>query len=118
MGLPTNKEKEKVEEKKDDFFDGAPDGFEQIETNLKYWDFDAHPIFKGSYLREHLKGGEVSGYIFDDENGNDALIGASYNIQNALSKAKEGDFYMIQFLGKEKIPGGKSVNKFNVYKRK
>lgn len=117
MGLPTNKEKEGSPEK-DTFFDGVPEGYDQIETNLKYHDFDKAPIIKGSFLRLHYANNEVAGYVFDDENGNDLLVGASYNIVNAMSKAKEGDFYMIQFLGKEKIAGGKSVNKFNVYKRK
>lgn len=115
MGLPTQKEN-------DDFFDESKadieKDFEKIETRLKYYDFDKSPKFMGTYLRQHIADGEVAGYVFEDKTGNDVIIGASFNIVNALTKAKEGEIYLIHFLGKDKLPGGKTVNKFDVYRKK
>lgn len=73
----------------------------------KSWDSDSNEPGK-----EH-KAGDIIGYEFEDAKGDYHLIGASWAIEDAMSKVGSGDYLRITFLGQSKSKKG-NVNRFKV----
>lgn len=89
-----------------------------------YHDFNEVKVFvgyfKSIYESENKNTGECyNGYLFEDEQGNECLLGANYAIKKAVEEVPKAPLgtitlYRIEFKGKKKLTGGKSVNVFDI----
>ena len=98
----------------------------QIISGAEFFDFETNPTFSGRFesvvIREkdspdgQQKAGSIMGYLFTDINGDQHIIGASHQIEKALTAEHEGTgtYYLITFLGKGETAAGKPFNKFKV----
>jgi len=98
-------------------------------SGAEIWDFDANPEFNGVYKGVqlfpdgHEKEGEVLGFLFVDDLGESAIIGASHSIIKALETKIDGQtmvrdlknpYLSIRFLGKTVNGKGQSFNRFQI----
>lgn len=92
-------------------------------SGAAFHDFEASPEFTGTYLTpvvrekdgdENQKAGDVMGYLFADENGEETIIGNSHQVGKAIEQVKKGDLLYFQFLGKTQNSKGQQVNRFRV----
>lgn len=107
-------------------------------SGAEFYDFEEHgKIFAGSYHRPVIrekdgpnvannpneKAGTIMGYLFtqfvdfdtpEERAGQECIIGASEQITRAMEKAKEGDIYVFEYLGKTQNSKGQPVNRFRI----
>ncbi len=87
---------------------------------------DGQPIFIGEYVDTSKrfedqdpkegkgKKGDVNGYIFEDENGTQVVIGNSKAVVDAMGQVKEGDILGFKFLGQRKTRSKQNFNSFQI----
>lgn len=86
----------------------------------KYVEFtDVGDIIVGRYLartqvKSNVSDGVYFQYLFDSDEGLIKFHLGSATDGEAGAVMKSGEIYHIEFLGKEKIGGGKSVNKYQI----
>ncbi len=98
-----------------------------IISGADFFDFELRAVFSGKFehpvIREEdsqtnpeQKKGDVMGYQFEDINGDKHIVGASHQIEKALTAEGEGvgQYYRITFLGKGTTSSNKPFNKFKV----
>lgn len=106
-------------------------------SGADFHDFNEEPVFVGRYrgpvIREkdgpnvatnpNEKAGTVMGYKFTElldfdlpteKEGHDSIVGNSDQIKRGLEKAKDGEIYKIEFLGKTENSKKQPVNRFRV----
>lgn len=99
----------------------------QIISGADFFDFEKTAIFSGKFEsvvrreKDHptdftIKAGDVMGYLFTDKNGDQHIVGASHQIEKALTAENEGvgNYYKIEYLGKGTTAANKPFNKFRV----
>lgn len=91
-----------------------------------FWNWDENPVFNGKFIEPVLretddeetgqKAGTVMGYLFEDAQGETHIIGASYQIEKALTSKTVGvnDALRITFVNTKKLDGGRSVRRFKI----
>jgi len=108
---------------------GRPDG-EVLISGAEFWDFEESPIFIGKYMDKVIrekdgpnaatnpneKAGSVMGFKFEDEFGQEHIIGNSNSIQKALEKIgyNKNVILYIEFEGKTTLASGKPFNRFHI----
>lgn len=97
-----------------------------IITGAAFLELAAGESFSGKFLRPVLrekdspdgsqKAGSIMGYEFADVHGDIHIVGASHQIEKALTAEGEGigNFYKITFMGKEETSNGKPFNRYKV----
>jgi hypothetical protein len=98
-----------------------------IVSGADFFDFDLKPVFSGKFLHtvireadsetnKDFKKGDVMGYMFQDINGDDHIIGASHQITKALTAEDQGvgNYYKITYLGKGQTAKNQPFNKYEV----
>ena len=99
-----------------------------VQSGAEYYDFSQPGTeFSGKFLNPVLrdadhptetdkKKGDLLGFLFQDANGNETIIGASHAIEKALTKESEGvgRYYRITFLEKTQLDAGRTYNRFKV----
>jgi hypothetical protein len=98
----------------------------RIVSGASYHDFEATPIFVGTYIGEHHSEKveddfKVIGYDFITLDGEEVIISNSHSITKALDTEIDGTLVRelnkpleIQFLGKIMSANGKPFNRFSV----
>lgn len=96
-------------------------------TSAQFHNFDQTAIFVGSYLEESKrledqdpkdgkgKKGDVNGYIFMDEDGNQSIIGNSKAVEDVMKDIKPEDVVGFKFLGKKLTKNKKNFRAFQIY---
>jgi hypothetical protein len=91
--------------------------------------FDTEPVFEGVYTGNNAlaqkddltqengrKAGDVIGYIFEDEEGNEVIVGRNHSTEKAMQQVEklEKPVMRFEFLGKVQMKGGKPFNRFKI----
>lgn len=107
---------------------GRPAG-KTLVSGAGYHDFKTSPVYQGQYRRNVVrekdgdlaknppeKAGDLIGFIFEDEFGQETIISNSFNILKALEAIKYDTktTLWIEFQGKVAGKGGRMVNRFHV----
>jgi hypothetical protein len=96
-----------------------------IVSGAEYWDFDENTTFIGTWTgremkrekdgkEDNQKKGDVIGFYFVDENGQEWVISNSHQIKKAVEQVEEGDKLEIIFKGKTENASGKPVNRYEI----
>ena len=95
----------------------------------QFHQFDTEPIFEGVYTGNNAlaqkddltqengrKAGDVIGYIFEDEEGNEVIVGRNHSTEKAMQQVEklEKPVMRFEFLGKVQMKGGKPFNRFKI----
>ena len=102
-----------------------------VVSAAQYWDFEAEPYFMGQYVGEQraditdpktkeVEHNKLIGYVFQDDSGEQHIIGNSHSIEKAMNYEIDGvpayELYPVmqfEFLGKVEVKG-KPFNRFKI----
>lgn len=88
-----------------------------------FHDFESQPYFVGVFTGQDVKAekddgdrkaGDIMGFVFATEDGEEVLIGASYSIVKAVSQVKAGDKLEIHWKGLKEGKGGRTFNQYSI----
>lgn len=95
-------------------------GFEPVNNEFpKFWDFETQGTFIGKFVEKYSYDPDKSGTpeweanTFVDKDGFKWNLSNSYQITQAIEKNGQ-KLYKIEFVGKKKLEGGKTVNEYKI----
>lgn len=68
----------------------------------------------GKQLEDREKAGAVLGYIFEDVEGEQTIIGGAHSVEKAMEKVQPDQWVAFEWLGKTKNSKGQQVNRFKI----